>query len=460
MPQERSPALPSSEALAVENCQDLQRPKRELGLTAAAGIVIGEAIALGIFLTPASMAKALGSPMLLLAVWLGMTLMALCGALCYAELAVRFPESGGEYVYLRHGYGDTVAFIYGWMSAIVMYPGVAASLAFGGAVYIVELFQIPKSLAPFVPASLLLVFCILNIVGTRLSGTLLSFLNILKLVILFGLVVWALASGHAHAQNLMPFSIRRAGSDAIFPAVVGAVMGAFFSFGGWWEAGKIAGEVKNPQRNLPLALLGGVSIVGVVYILISGVFLATLPLESITSSAAFVAQFGAALFGAAGSRILSAAVVVCVFGGVAALMMAAPRVTYSMASSGNFLPIFGRLSRRWQTPTNAILLQTVLAIAVLLLGAFDRMLAYIIFSAILFLALTATVLFRIPGGIKKWWFPAAPIVFIALSAVIDLLILMHDPKPAIIGVIVTLLGIPVRSVLIRQRGALSPAAER
>jgi APA family basic amino acid/polyamine antiporter len=368
---------------------------------------------------------------------------------------VRYPESGGEYVYLRAGYGDTVAFVYGWMGAVVMYPGVAASLAFGGSVYIANLFQLTPPVARFVPASLLLVFCVLNIVGTRLSGTLLSLLNALKLVVLFGLVAWAVISGHAHTQNLLPFSDRRPGSEAISPALAGAVMGAFFSFGGWWEAGKIAGEVKNPQRNLPLAFIGGVLIVGLVYALISGVFLATIPLENVTDSIAFVAQFGSALFGAAGSRILSGAVAVCVFGGVAALMLAAPRVVYSMASSGNFLPIFGKLNRRWQTPSNAILLQTGLAIAVLLLGAFDRMLAYIIFSAILFLALTATVIFRIPGGIKKWWYPLAPILFIAFCALIDFMILMHDPKPAIIGVAVTLLGIPVRWALARRSNTLT-----
>ena len=109
--------------------------RRQFGLTAAIAIVVGESIALGIFLTPATMAKSLGSPLLLAAVWMGMALMAMCGALCYAELAVRFPESGGEYVYLRAGYGNRIAFLYGWMSSIVMYPGVAAALAVGASAW-------------------------------------------------------------------------------------------------------------------------------------------------------------------------------------------------------------------------------------------------------------------------------------------------------------------------------------
>jgi len=114
----------------------MNRTQRQLGLTAAIAIVTGESVSLGIFFTTASMAKSLGSPALVLAVWLGMALMTMCGALCYSELAVRFPESGGDYVYLRAGFGDRVAFLYGWMSTIVMYPGVAASLAVGSAAYV------------------------------------------------------------------------------------------------------------------------------------------------------------------------------------------------------------------------------------------------------------------------------------------------------------------------------------
>src|ERR1700723_2142876 len=119
--------------------QQNKQQQRQLGLAAAIAGVREEAIALGIFLTPAAMARSLGSPLLLLLVWLGIALMAMCGALCYSELAIRFPESGGEYVYLRAGYGEPVAFLYGWMSSLVMYPGVAAALAVGSAPYVAQL---------------------------------------------------------------------------------------------------------------------------------------------------------------------------------------------------------------------------------------------------------------------------------------------------------------------------------
>jgi APA family basic amino acid/polyamine antiporter len=339
---------------------------------------------------------------------------------------------------------------------MVMYPGVAAALAVGSAAYVAQLAPLSAHALAWVPALLLCSFCLVNLAGTRISGALMSFVNIFKLVILFLLVAWAAVSDHAHLMNLLPLARRRPGSDALFPAVAGGVISAFFSFGGWWEAGKIAGDIRNPRRTLPLAFLGGVSLVTAVYLLVSAAFLAVLPIEKITSNTAFVAQFGGVLFGAAGERILSACVLLCVFGGMAALTMAAPRVCYAMAKSGSFFPAFGTLHPRFGTPANAILLQTGLSLAVLFFGAFDRVLAYIIFSAVLFLALAASTLFRLRDPVRAWWFPAAPIVFIALCALVALLILAHDPLPALAGVAIVLCGLPLRKLF----GSRSVAATR
>jgi basic amino acid/polyamine antiporter, APA family len=428
-------------------------------LAAAIAVVTGESIALGIFLTPAAMAKSLGSPLLLLLVWLGIALMAMCGALCYSELAIRFPESGGEYVYLRAGYGEQVAFLYGWMSSIVMYPGVAAALAVGSVPYLAQVLPIGSTWLSAMPVVLLCLFGGINLLGTRLSGSILSFVNILKLVILFSLVGWTAVSGHAHLSNLTPFTARRPGSDAIFPAIVGGVVSAFFSFGGWWEASKIAGEVRNPRRTLPLAFIGGVAVVTAVYLLISAAFLSVLPIERLTSNTAFVAQFGQVLFGSLGARILSICVLICVCGGMAALTMAAPRVCYAMAQSGAFFPAFAKLHPQWGTPANAILLQTGLSLSVLLLGAFDRVLSYIIFSAVLFLALAASTLFRMKSPVRGWWYPVAPILFIVISVVIALLILMHDPWPALAGVAIVLCGLPLRRLFATPQTAAPHISE-
>ena len=428
--------------------------RRQLGLPAATAVVTGEAIALGIFLTPAAMAKSLGSPMLLGLVWLGVAFMAMCGALSYSELAIRFPESGGEYVYLRAGYGEQVAFLYGWTSSIVMYPGVAAALAVGAAPYVAQLLPPGTPWLTAVPALLLCTFGAINLVGTRFSAAVMSFVNGFKLLILFSLIFWAVVSGHAHTANLVPLTVRRAGSDPLFPAIAGGVMSAFFSFGGWWEASKIAGEIRNPTRTLPLAFLGGVTLVTIIYLLISATFLAVVPLEQVTSNTAFVAQFGGVLFGAAGARVLSACVLVCVCGGIAAITMAAPRVCYAMAKTGAFWAGFGKLHPRFGTPANAVILQTVLALAVLFLGAFDRVLSYIIFPVVLFLALAASTLFRLKARVRAWWFPFAPITFIVLSLILAFLILMHNPLPALIGVGIVLCGLPLRKLLPAKKAAM------
>jgi len=433
------------------------RSQRQLGLSATIAVVTGESIALGIFLTPASMAKSLGSPLLLGLVWIGIALMAMCGALCYSELAIRFPESGGEYVYLRVGYGPRTAFLYGWMSSIVMYPGVAAALAVGSVAYIAQVAPLSPRLLALAPAALLMAFGAINILGTRLSGVVVSSVNTLKIAVLLIVAGWALFGGHAHVANVLPIAQRRPGSEALFPALASSVVSAFFSFGGWWEASKIAGEVRNPRRTLPLAFLGGVSVVMLVYLGISGAFLAVVPLSHVTSNTAFVAQFGVALFGPAGGRILSACVLVCVCGGIAALFMAAPRVIYAMAVKGSFFPAFGRLHQQFGTPVYAILLQTALSLLVLALGAFDRVLAFIIFSAVLFLALTVSTLFRLPERLKAWWYPVAPVLFIVFCFIVDALILLHDPVPALIGVGIVLCGIPAR-LLIRSDASSSALA--
>jgi APA family basic amino acid/polyamine antiporter len=438
---------------------------RQMGVWGATAVVTGEAISLGIFLTPAGMARSLGSPALLGAVWCGMALLTLAGALCFTELAVRFPQAGGEYVYLRHGFGRRVAFLYGWMAAVVMYPGVAAALCMGLIPYVQSLAGLPAWLARALPALILLALGALNFAGTRLSSGLMTALNWLKIPVLAGLVGWALVSGHAALANLAPLTLRRTGSDPLMGAVAGAAISAFFCFGGWWEAGKIAGDVRNPRRTLPIAFTAGVLIVTAVYLLVSFAFVAVVPMEQIQNNTAFVAQFGQALFGAQAGRVLSACVLLCVLGGLMVLSMAVPRVTYALAreeagstpGSGP-LAFFARLHPRFGSPANAVLLQTGMALAVLALGAFDRILAFIIFSAVVFLALTVATLFRTAEPVNRWWFPTAPIVFLAGSGVLGAMLLMHSLWPSLLGAAVVLVGLPVRAMLLRKQQVTSELA--
>ena len=205
-----------------------------MGLPGTIALVMGQSIALGIFLTPAAMAKSLGAPSLLAAVWCGMGLITLCGALCYSELAVRYPLAGGEYVYLREGSGSRVAFLYGWMSAAVLDPGLAAALAVGAAPYVLALTGGSARYAYWIPITILVSLAVLNSVGTRLSRNMMASANLLKIGVLLCLVGWACVSGHASIANLLPITERRTGSEPIFGAIAGATVSAFFSFGGWW----------------------------------------------------------------------------------------------------------------------------------------------------------------------------------------------------------------------------------
>lgn len=417
--------------------------KRELGLGAAIAAVCGESIALGIFLTPAAMAKSLGSPLLLLAVWAAMALMACAGALCYAELAVSLPEAGGAYVYLRHFYGERTGFLYGWMSMVVMDAGLAAALAVGSTAYIATLAPVAASF-PTVTATLLLIaMAAINYSGTRISGRFMATVNWLKLVIIGLLIVWAFTSHGTSHTNLLPLSTRRPGSDLLVMGIAGAFINAFFSYGGWWDVTKLAGEIREPRKNLPRSLILGVLAVTLVYVGLSAAFLHVVPLDQVTSNQAFVAQFGQALFGRTGAVLLSVCVLISVLGGLAALTMAAPRVYFAMAQNGQFFAAFGRLHPRFNSPANAILLQLGCSLAVLGLGAFDKIISYIIFTAVIFLALTGAAVFRLREARQRFWYPVAPALYILCCAVVALMIIMRNPVEAMLGVGVVLLGYPL-----------------
>ncbi|HYE16491.1 MAG TPA: amino acid permease, partial [Pyrinomonadaceae bacterium] len=195
--------------------------KRQIGLRTATAVVVGETIAVGIFLTPAGMAKSLGSPALVLAVWLLMGAMAVCGALCYGELASRFPEAGGDYVYLREAYGRAVAFLYGWMAFLVMGPGLAAGLAVGLAGYAAYALALPPWGQKAVAVGSIVALAAVNVAGVRAGAWLVRWLTALKLGMLLFLIVWGFASGLGDWSNFLPLIEQRSGSDPVIPALAG-----------------------------------------------------------------------------------------------------------------------------------------------------------------------------------------------------------------------------------------------
>jgi APA family basic amino acid/polyamine antiporter len=431
--------------------------KRQLGLRTATALIVGEVIAVGIFLTPAGMAKSLGSPFWLLVVWLLMGGMALSGALCYGELAARFPEAGGGYVYLREAFGRPVAFLYGWMALLVMDPGLTAALAVGLASYVSYLFKLsPAGLKAVAIISILFV-AMVNIRGVRLGGWLIRWLTILKLGLLGLLIIWGFGSQAGDWSNLTPIVAQRPGSDPLLAALAGGVVAAFFSFGGWWDLSKLAGEVRNPGYTLPRALTYGVAILTAVYIITSVAFMYLVPVDKVTSGETFAAQAGEVLFGRLGGQVLSAIVVVAVLGSLAAVVMSAPRVYFAMARDGLFVPAAAEIHPRYGTPARAVIIQAALASLLVLIGTFNSIISYFIFVVVIFIALTVAALFVLRrnttcrGGYRTPGYPFTPIVFLLMIGLLLFLLAGRNPKQAIMGVGVVALGLPVYYFLFRRK---------
>ncbi len=430
--------------------------KRQIGIRTATAFVIGGVIGVGIFLTPAGMAKSLGSPVWLLIVWLVMGVTALCGALCYGELSARFPEAGGGYVYLREAYGPAVAFMYGWMAFLVMDPGLTAVLAVGLATYAGHVVDLSPWGMRAVAIAAIVVVALVNIRGVRLGAWFMRGLMFLKLGLLALIFLWAIGFQLGDWSNFTPLMARRAGSPPLIDALAGGLVGAFFSFAGWWDLGKLGGEVRDPERVLPRALSYGVVGVTIVYVLTSLVFIYLVPMGQVTSGETFAAQAGEVLFGRAGGVVFSLVVVVAVLGCLAAVVMSAPRVYFAMARDGLFFRSVASVHPRYETPAFAIALQAVLASILVTVGSFNEIMSYFVFVVIVFIALTVLALFKIrrSGARKAGYltpgYPVTPAVFLALLLVMLFLIGGDKPKQAFWGVAVVSLGFPVYLFLFRN----------
>ncbi|MBI3951947.1 MAG: amino acid permease [Acidobacteria bacterium] len=430
--------------------------QRQLGLGSTTATVVGEVIAVGIFLTPADMAKSLGSPFWLLIVWLVMGVMALSGALCYGELAARFPEAGGSYVYLREAYGRPLAFLYGWKSFLVMDPGITAALAAGLASYVGYTVSLSPLGIKAVAIGAIVALAAVNIYGLRLGAWLMRWLTWLKLGLLAFIVLWGFGLRLGDWSNFIPFVAQRPGSVPLLGALAGGMVSSFFSFGGWWDLSKLAGEVRHPARTLPRALAIGVLVVMLVYILTSAVFLYLVPVERVTSGETFAAQAGEALFGRAGGRVFSTIVIISVLGSLAGIVMTAPRVYYAMARDGLFLPNIASVHPRFGTPARAIALQAALASVLVALGTFNQIVAYFIFVTVLFIALTVAAVFVLPREqpmmpvYRTIGYPATPLIFLSLVALLLVLLAGHNPKQVILGLGVVALGVPVYHAFFRK----------
>ena len=434
--------------------------KRQLGLRTAISLVVGNVIAVGIFLTPAGMTKSLGSPMLVLIVWLVMGAMALCGALCYGELAARFPEAGGGYVYLREAYGRPWAFLYGWMAFLVMDPGLTAALAVGLASYAGYILNLSTGGIKAVAIAAIFLVAAANIRGVRLGAWLVRWLTALKLGLLALVLFWGFAFQLGDWSHFTPFLARRANSTPLIAALAGGTVAAFFSFGGWWDLTKLAGEVRDPAHTLPKAMAYGVVIVTLVYILTSAVFMYLVPMDRVTSGETFAAQAGEVLFGRAGGQVFSLVVIVAVLGSLVAVLMSAPRVYFAMARDGLFFPAVASIHPRFETPARAIALQAALGSLLVLLGSFNQIISYFIFVVVIFIGFTVAAVFVLrrkeqdrPQYLTTGY-PLTPLIFLLLIVLLLLLLGSNNPMQSWLGVGVVAMGLPAYYFLFRRKTLL------
>jgi basic amino acid/polyamine antiporter, APA family len=426
---------------------------RRLGLPTVTAMIVGEVIGVGIFLTPSEMARSLGSPFWLLAVWLIMAVATIGGALCYGTLASRYPQAGGTYVYLREIFGKRAAFLYGWLSLLVTDPGLTAMLAVGLARYVGHLVPLGNWQLRAVAAGSIVVLASINALGGTPGSRVMGTLAALKIGLLGFLVVCGFGLGRGDWENLTPFWTQRPGSDPFFPALGIALVGAFISFAGWWDVSKIAGEVRDPERIMPRALILGVSIVTVLYVAVSGVFLYLVPPARILEDeTAFAALAGDALFGRRGEIVFSVVVIVSAAGSLAAVLMAAPRVYFAMARDRLFFASFGAVDPRQGVPARATAVQATLAVVLTLTGSFDQILSYFMVPTLVFLALTVAGIFvlerrRTPGAPSTAppGYPLSPLLFLVPVLAVILLRIARDPIRSSLGLLVVLLGIPFAS---------------
>src|SRR5690606_35720786 len=426
---------------------------RQLGVGTAVALVISQVIGIGIFLVPAGMAKSVGSPAWLFAIWAAVGLMTLAGALCYGELAARFPASGGTYVYLREAFGDGLACLYGWMVLLVLDPGLTALFGVGLASYISFIFPMgPVGQQIFALAAVVVIGGI-TILGTRLGAGFLKALTVLKIGTLAFIIIFGFLSGVGDWGNFEPFF---AAPPDMFGALADGVVGAFFAFAGWWEVTRIVGEVREPERNAPKILLLGVLALSVIYVATSAVFMYLVPAESVTNDEAFAALAGEALFGPAGGMVFAAAVSVSVIGTLFAYIIASPRAYYAMAGDGVFVAAVGRPHPGVGTPHLATMIQVGLASLLILSGTCDQMLSYFFFVGIVFAGIAVAGMFRLRrrgehSGYHAPLYPFTPIVFLLMTAVVLFFVGMRSPVETLIGAAVVLAGIPVYHLVFKPR---------
>lgn len=415
-------------------------------------MVVAQVVGVGIFLTPATMMRTLGSTRAALVVWVLMGALSIAGALCYAELATRFPKAGGGYVFLREAFGQRVAFVSAWIAVLVTDPGITAALAIGLAQYLLALLGVSSVSVMAVAIATVIGFGLMTLIGLRASATIMRWTAIAKLVAVAILVAMAATRGSSAAPGANAASITSMSMDAWAASVIAA----FFAFGGWWELGRLSEEVETPRRTMPRALIGGLALVTAIYASTTVAYQLAATEGARTTDEAFVAAVGAALFGETAARLLAGIVVLAVSGSLAATLLASPRVYLAMARDGLFPARLARFDERRGVPTTATLIQVSLACLLILLGTFDQILGYFVPVTVFFLGLSAAAILKLPRpSVESTVFrapghPLPILLFLALIVSVLALFIAGQPVQTLLGTGMAVVGF-IASLLVLRR---------
>jgi APA family basic amino acid/polyamine antiporter len=424
---------------------------RVLGSWDIVSIVVGGVIGSGIFLVPKDIAAAVGSPLLIMAVWVVGGLLSLFGALTFAELGAAYPQAGGMYIYLREAFGPLLSFLFGWTLFLVIDSGAIATLAVAFSFkYLPYFFPISPAGTKLIAAGLIAFLVLVNILGTRWGANLQNLLTIIKFAALVGVcgAVFLFAPGNPrHWVEPAP----RAFSLNLLSAFGVAMIASLWAYKGWESATYSAGETKRPERNIPLGLVAGTFIIIGIYIVANLAYLYAFPAGEIARSDRIAAQAMNKAIGPLGAGIVALVILFSITGAANQNFLCSPRVYFAMARDGLFFKQVAAVHRRFLTPHVSILVMGAWSvILVLFFGTFERLFTYVIFGQWIFFGLTgaAVMVLRVkkpdlPRPYKTFGYPLVPLVFILSAALIALNALLGSPRDTLIGLLVIFLGVPI-----------------
>jgi basic amino acid/polyamine antiporter, APA family len=463
---------------------------RGINLTAAIALVVGSMIGSGIFIVSADIARQVGAPGLLIAVWVLTALVTVMGALTQGELAAMYPKAGGQYVFLREGLSPLWGFLYGWTLFLVIQTGTIAAVGVAFAKFLAVLWpaispdvflslghvpslgdllftaigrppatpqviEIGVSWQRVVGIGTVLLLTWVNVQGVKTGAWIQTVLTGAKVLALGGIILLGLTIGRQTAaigQNLGDFWGAQPFSLALLPVLGAAMVGSLFSSDAWNNVTFAAAEVQNPRRNLPLALATGTLLVGTFYVLANVAYLNVLPLDQIQHAAEDRVGTAAAqiIFGDAGRTVMAIAILVSTFGCNNGLILSGARVYYAMARDGLFFRTVGRVDPRHHTPKVALWVQALWTCLLALSGSYGQLLDYVIFAAVLFYFLTVIALFRLralrPDAQRPYrvlGYPWMPALYLVLTAAVMVDLLFMKPLYTWPGLFIVVIGIPV-----------------